>query len=64
MLAGCSTSGIEISGTAAQICRTWEPIRPSKKDVLTDPTAKQIAGSNAANEQWCGKGQAPRPRVS
>jgi hypothetical protein len=37
------------------VCKTWEPIYPSKSDKLTDGTARQIAGNNAANEIWCGK---------
>jgi hypothetical protein len=43
-----------IKGNAAQICEQWQPILPSRKDVLTDDTAKQIAGNNAANQTWCG----------
>lgn len=41
-------------GTAVQICKQWTAIYPSRKDQLTDDTARQIAGNNAANEQWCG----------
>ena len=51
MTACANTTGIE--GTAAQMCRQWEPIMPSRKDVLTDETARQIAGNNAANQTWC-----------
>lgn len=47
-------SGYEIKGTVTQICEQWQPILPSRKDVLTDDTAKQIAGNNAANQTWCG----------
>ncbi len=46
-------SGSEIKGTAVQICEQWQPIMPSRKDVLTDETARQIAGNNAANQTWC-----------
>jgi hypothetical protein len=42
------------------VCRTWEMIRPSRKDVLTQGTAEQIAGNNAAREQWC----TPPPRFA
>ena len=45
---------IGIEGNAVQICRSWHAIMPSKKDVLTEGTASQIAGNNAANEKWCG----------
>lgn len=47
-------SGYEIKGVAAQICEQWQPILPSRKDQLTDETARQIAGNNAANQTWCG----------
>ncbi len=46
-------SGTAIKGTAVQICEQWQPIMPSRKDVLTDETARQIAGNNAANQTWC-----------
>lgn len=63
LLPACgSTSAIE--GTAVQICRTWEPIYPSRRDVLTDETARQIAGNNAANEKWCGERPAPSKQVA
>lgn len=52
-LSGCAQTEVKPDGTAVQICRTWETIRPSRKDVLTDDTAKQIAGNNVAREQWC-----------
>ena len=57
-----NTSAIE--GTATQICRTWEPIYPSRRDVLTDGTASQIAGNNAAHEKWCGTKPPPEKRVA
>jgi hypothetical protein len=44
------------------MCRSWEPIYPSRKDVLTRGTAEQIAANNAGNEQWCGV--KPRPPKS
>ena len=57
-LAGCVTSGCadwkQITGTAAQVCNTWKPILPSRSDKLTEGTARQVAGNNAANEAWCG----------
>lgn len=46
-----NTTGTE--GTAAQVCRSWGEIRPSRKDVLTPDTARQITGNNAAHEAWC-----------
>lgn len=55
-LPACSTAITAtevVDGTVVQICRSWEPIRPSRKDVLTQGTAEQIATNNAANEQWC-----------
>lgn len=55
MTACANTTATE--GTAVQICKQWQPIYPSRKDVLTDETAKQIAGNNAANQQWCGAQQ-------
>lgn len=61
LTSGCSSiSATEApTGTAQQICRTWETIRPSRKDVLTPGTAEQIVGNNAAREQWC-----PAPRFA
>lgn len=41
-------------GTAAQVCRSWGTIYPSKKDQLTPGTERQIAGNNAARLPWCG----------
>jgi hypothetical protein len=51
--AGCSSGipGIE----PTYVCHSWLPISVSRKDVLTDETAKQIAGNNAAAEVWCGE---------
>lgn len=46
-------------GTSEQVCRTWQTIRPSRKDVLTPPTTEQIVGNNAARETWC-----PAPRFA
>lgn len=38
------------------MCRSWQPIRPSRKlDTLSEETARQIAGNNAAQSTWCGK---------
>lgn len=48
--AGCSQT---IAGTASQVCETWRPVTISKHDKLTDQTAKEIAGNNAARETWC-----------
>jgi hypothetical protein len=45
------------------MCQSWGAIYPSRKDVLTGDTARQIAGNNAANEEWCGKKPAP-PKVA
>lgn len=58
LVAGIATSGCadwgQITGTSAQMCKTWVPIYPSRSDKMTDSTTKQIAGNNAANEAWCG----------
>ena len=48
-------------GTAAQVCKSWGTVYPSKKDVLTPGTARQIAGNNAARVPWCGPA-APPPK--
>lgn len=56
-------SGSAIKGTAVQICEQWQPILPSRKDVLTDDTARQIAGNNAANQTWC-KTQPPAIKIA
>ena len=54
-LTGCSGS---IAGTASQVCQTWQIVTISKDDKLTDQTAKEIAGNNAARQTWC-KDQKP-----
>jgi len=36
------------------MCKSWLPISVSRRDVLTERTAKEIAGNNAAAEVWCG----------
>ena len=41
------------------MCRGWEPIWLSRKDVVTQGTKEQIAGNNAAREAWCGTPQKP-----
>lgn len=54
LLTGCSASGNVPEGTAAQICKGWPLITPSKsKDRISEPTARQIGDANIANEQWC-----------
>ena len=45
-------------------CEAWQPVWISKRDVLTDGTAEQIAGNNAAREAWCGRPEAPKQRVA
>lgn len=47
---GCSQT---IAGTAAHVCETWRPVTISRHDKLTDQTAREIAGNNAARETWC-----------
>lgn len=42
------------------MCKGWKPIWPSRSDKLTDGTTRQIAGNNAANEEWCGKTPVPK----
>lgn len=55
LLTACAATSETKEGTAVQMCRSWIPIYPSRKDVLTQGTSEQIAGNNAASEQWCGK---------
>lgn len=50
VVGGCSQT---IAGTAAHVCETWRPVTISKHDKLTDQTAREIAGNNAARETWC-----------
>lgn len=59
LTSGCANTGA-IDGTTVHVCKTWEPIYPSKSDKLTDGTARQIVGNNAANEVWCGKREKPK----
>lgn len=35
------------------MCQSVQVIKPSRKDVLTQGTKEQIAGTNAAIETWC-----------
>ena len=48
LLVGCVTAGLAIEGCAPRVlvkvdhCTGWAAIHPSKADVLTDGTAKQI----------------------
>lgn len=61
LLPACSNVGKppEVTGTAAQICERWPLITPSKsKDRISEPTARQIAETNTANEVWCRKAPA------
>lgn len=49
-LGGCAK---EVTGTAEIICGDWKGISISKHDKLTDQTAGEIAGNNAARAVWC-----------
>jgi type IV pilus biogenesis protein CpaD/CtpE len=49
-VSGCAQT---VAGTASQVCETWRPISISKHDKLTDQTAGEIAGNNAARAVWC-----------
>jgi hypothetical protein len=52
-LTGCA-DWKQVTGTAAQMCKSILPVYPSRTDKLTKGTETQIAASNAANEEWCG----------
>ena len=56
MLAGCSG---HIPAIDAAACEAWQPVWISRKDMLTEGTAKQIAGNNASREAWCGRPSKP-----
>lgn len=58
MLSGCSTPTAAINPQAA--CESWQTIWPSRRDVLTDGTAEQVAGNNAARKAWCGTDSTPQ----
>jgi hypothetical protein len=45
-------------GTAQHVCRTWQIVTISKNDKLTDQTARELAGNNAARQAWCNKSKA------
>jgi hypothetical protein len=55
LIAAIATSGCSqtVAGTAAHVCETWRSVSISKHDKLSDQTAKEIAGNNAARETWC-----------
>lgn len=54
LLKACESTSETRAGTIEQVCRQWLPISISKKDILTQRTAEEIAGGNAANKAWCG----------
>jgi hypothetical protein len=53
-LTACESTSEIKAGTVKQVCNQWLPISISKKDSLTQQTAAEIAGGNAANKAWCG----------
>jgi hypothetical protein len=54
LLTACESTSEIRAGTVGQVCKQWLPISISKKDSLTQQTAAEIAGGNAANKAWCG----------
>ena len=54
LLAACESTSEIRAGTVDQVCKQWLPTSISKKDILTQQTAAEIAGNNAANRVWCG----------
>jgi len=68
LLTACANTSETRQGTVDQVCKQWLPLSVSKKDVLTQQTASEIAGSNAANRVWCGNRpimkQEAAPRVA
>lgn len=50
LTAGCATA----IGPPPNECAWAEPIRPSRKDVLTDRTLEQIVAHNELGERLCG----------
>ena len=56
-LIGCSK---DIIVTSAAVCQSLEPIKPSRKDVLTKETKEMIVGTNAVIESGCGNGGNPK----
>jgi hypothetical protein len=68
LLTACANTSETRQGTVDQVCKQWLPTSISKKDILTQQTAAEIAGSNAANRVWCGnrpiEKQTPSSRVA
>lgn len=62
LMTACANTTV-IDGTVAQVCREWQPIQPSRKDIFTTETARQIAGNNAANQTWC-KTKPPATKIA
>lgn len=54
LLTACESTSEIRAGTVGQVCKQWLPISVSKKDSLTQQTAQEIAGNNAAAKAWCG----------
>ena len=50
LLSGCSKSFAVIA--TDELCRSWRHQSVSKKDVLTQDTAKGIEGNNDARPAW------------
>lgn len=54
LLAGCSLGRATTKPTVVVDCGPWHAIYPSKDDVLTDGTAKQIKGHDETGKRICG----------
>ena len=54
LVGGCSSGGVAIVSCSLLPQPMVAPIKPSKKDVLTEGTAKQIEKKNIATEEFCG----------
>lgn len=53
LLTGCAST---IVATVEPVCRSIRTVTVSKADALTDGTARQIEGNNAARRELCSKG--------
>ena len=63
LLPACSTVGAQTSPPqcrSSALCERLTLVRPSRsKDKISEPTARQIADANVANESWCQRKPVP-----
>jgi hypothetical protein len=54
LLPGCASYTVPALIDTGALCKDWRVIKPSKTDILTDKTAKDILDSNEARHRVYG----------